>query len=340
MTTIQPPSRILIIRFSSLGDLVLISPVTRALRQRYATAEIVITVKQAYEPLARLLPGVDTVISFNPADGFRALLTQVRRHDFDLVIDLHANPRSRLLSRLSGVSRVIRYRKRRMARMGMVYAPSRDTPTRHTVDLYLDTLASLDITNSERLPSLEVHPAARTAIAERLHALGVSEGQRILGLAPGASSPAKQWPATHFARLADECHKTTGVVVLLVGGLRDTETTGAVAAAMTAPCIDWAGSIDLSLLPPVVARCHALVSNDSGPMHVATAVATPVVGLFGPTHPRLGFAPLGAQDVALSLDMACSPCSLHGEKPCWKGTHACLADLPVHRVACAIAPLL
>jgi heptosyltransferase-2 len=328
----QPPSRILIVRFSSLGDIVLTSPVTRALRQRYPEAEIAITVKSEYEALAQLLPGVDTVIPFVAASGFHPLAARIRRQRFDLMIDLHVNPRSLLLSRVSGISHVIRYHKRRMARMGMVYTSLRSIPTRHTVDAYLDALVSLGIETCDRLPALVIHAAARNAAIERLRSHGIQNGRRILGLAPGASSSTKQWPIRHFARLGDQCHRSTDAAVLLIGGKRDKDTTAAVAAAMTAPSVDWAGSIDLSLLPAVLTQCRVLVSNDSGPMHIASAVATPVVGIFGPTHPRLGFTPLGAQDTVLSLDLECSPCSLHGEKPCWKGTHACLEDLPVNRV--------
>lgn len=328
----QPPSRILLIRFSSLGDIVLTSPVTRALRQRYPDAEIAITVKRAYEPLARLLPGVDTVIAFDPSDGFSQLRASVRQRHFDLMIDLHANLRSRLLTRSGGAPHIIRYRKRRIARMGMVYNTRLSIPTRHTVDLYLDALAALDITGSDRHPSLAVHAAARATVLDRLRTHGVTDDHLILGLAPGASSPTKQWPVRHFVRLADQYRQNPETTVLLVGGEHDRETSNAVTDAMAAPSIDWTGSIDLSLLPAVIERCHVLVSNDSGPMHVASAVGTPVIGLFGPTHPRLGFAPLGDRDMALSLDLECSPCSLHGEKPCWKDTHACLEELRIDRV--------
>lgn len=327
------PTRILLIRLSSLGDIVLTSPVTRALRRAFPDARIAITVKQSYEPLARLLPGVDEVLPFERSRGIGPLMARVRDERFEVIVDLHANPRSVLIAVLSGARQVIRYRKRRLARMGMVYTKQLSMPTWHTVDLYLAALAPLGITPLDRLPELIVHPAARQEIDDRLRRHGVMEHQPVIGLAPGASSPTKRWPAERFARLADRLQETDHAAIVLIGGPSDRPLTAAVVDAMAGHAIDWAGQVDLALLPAALHRCCVFVSNDSGPMHVSSAVGTPVVGLFGPTHPCLGFAPLGPHDVALSLDLDCSPCSLHGERPCWKGTHACLHDLTVDRVA-------
>ncbi len=324
--------KILIIRFSSLGDIVLVSPVTRALAEWFPDAETSVAVKLMYEPIARLLPGVDTIIPFRSDQGFAAYIKTIRQREFDLVIDLHANPRSRMLSKFSGAGRVIRYRKRHLARMGMVYRTGSSIATRHTVDLYLDTLKSLDIEGRDRLPSLTVHPEAHATISERLRADGIPIGQPILGIAPGASSAVKRWPAEYFADLADRCRREYTTAILLIGSRNDQLTAATIATAMDAPPLDWTGTIDLSLLPAVFSHCHTVISNDSGPMHVASAAGTPVTGLFGPTHPKLGFSPTGSDDSALTLNLGCSPCSMHGNKACWKKTNACLNDLSVDYV--------
>lgn len=334
------PARILIIRFSSLGDIVLTSPATRALHQLFPDARLAITVKREYEPIARLLPGVDDVLLFDASSGIGPLLSRVREARFDVVIDLHANPRSALIATLGGAHRVIRYRKRRLARMGMVYKTGLSMPIRHTVDLYLAALEPLGVTTLDRWPELAVHSAARREIDGRLRTHGVPDDQPVIGLAPGASSPTKRWSATQFARLADRLQAFLNAAIVLIGGPNEHAVTAAVAEEMTGSSVDWGGRLDLASLPAAIQRCHLFVSNDSGPMHVASAVGTPVIGLFGPTHPRLGFAPLGPHDAALSLDLDCSPCSLHGERPCWKGTHACLDDLSVERVVSEVERLI
>lgn len=326
------PSRILIVRLSSLGDIVLVSPVTRALKKAYPKAGITMLVKKAYAPIARCMPGVDEVDVFDEDQGLRSLASRVRHAEYDLMVDLHANIRSRLLAWSGRPGRVIRYRKRRPARMGMVHFSGGTIKTRHTVDLYLQTLQALDISEADRSPDLIVSDEARQHVEEMLRRNGVQPTDQILAFAPGASHPTKQWPAASFALLADRLIKSRGLPVLLIGGEQDRETAAAVVQSAALPVIDWTGRLDLSLLPAAVQRCRLLVSNDSGPMHVASAVRTPVIGLFGPTHPRLGFSPLGARDRAISLDLPCSPCSLHGEKACKFHTNECLQGLAVERV--------
>ncbi|MDE2845385.1 MAG: glycosyltransferase family 9 protein, partial [Gemmatimonadota bacterium] len=152
------------------------------------------------------------------------------------------------------------------------------------------------------------------------------------GVAPGASHGPKRWPPERFARVADHLAKSRDLKVLLLGSEADRPVTGEVANAMVRPAVDWTGATDLAMLPAAVRRCALLVSNDSGPMHVATAVGTPVIGIFGATHPGLGFAPVGPADAAITLDLPCSPCSLHGNRSCRFRTHACMEELDPRRV--------
>jgi len=327
-------SRILIVRFSSLGDIVLISPVTRALRQAYPQTRMTVLVKRPYEPIARALPGVDDVEIFDSNQGFCSLAARVRSADYDLMVDLHANIRSHFLAWSGRAKQILRYHKQRLARMSIVYYPASSIATRHTVDAYLQVLQPLGIFDCDRSPELLLPDTGNDEVTERLHTEGIFPSDLLMGIAPGASHPTKQWPASYFAELADYMVRTHGLKILLIGNDQDRETTRTIAHAMTMPVVDWTGRMDLTILPAAIQRCHIMVSNDSGPMHIASAVKTPVIGLFGPTHPRLGFSPLGSGDRALSLHLPCSPCSLHGEKSCKIHTHACLKDLTVE---CVIA---
>ena len=326
------PERLLVIRFSSLGDIVLTSPVTRALRQRFPQTEIVYATKRCYERLAAQLPGVDRVVCFDEANGVRDFILQIRGEHFDLLVDLSANLRSHLVAALGGSRNILRYRKHRLARMAMVYGPKGMIEFRHTVDLYLDTLKEIGILRADRVPSLTVSSESKEVVADLLRARGALPSHLLIGLAPGASSVPKQWPARHFAAVADHFSETRQASILLIGAGNDRNATQAVKMAMSAPVIDWTDQCDLTLLPAAIQRCQTLITNDTGPMHMASAVGTPVVGLFGPTHPCLGFAPLGPQDISLSNDLHCSPCSLHGTRPCRFKTNACLETLRVETV--------
>lgn len=351
MTPSDTPSRILVIRFSSMGDIVLTSPVTRAVRRIWPDAEIDFLTRSEYVGLAHALPGVSEVECLEPAKGLSRLISRIRRRKYDLVIDLHGNLRSRLVSLAGNAGRVVRYDKRRFSRMAIVRKPCGSATVPHTVDRYLATLDRLDPAGAthrdgtqdaqeKRLPELNVDARAVAWVEERLADAGIGPGVPVLGVAPGASHGPKRWLPERFAEVADHVAEFRDMRVLLLGSEDDRTVTGEVARAMKSPAVDWTGTTDLSLLPAAVRRCGLLVSNDSGPMHVATAVGTPVVGVFGATHPRLGFAPLGPADAVVTLDLPCSPCSLHGDRACRYGTHACMEDLEPRRVIDAVERLM
>ena len=343
MTPSDTLSRILVIRFSSMGDIVLTSPVTRAVRRIWPDAEIDFLTRSEYVGLAHALPGVSEVERLEPVKGRPRLISRIRRRKYDLVIDLHGNLRSRLVSLAGNAGRVVRYVKRRFSRMAIVRKPGGTAVVPHTVDRYLATLDQLDPVGAskrdgaqgaqeKRLPELNVDARAVAWVEERLADAGIGPGFPLLGVAPGASHGPKRWLPERFAQVADHVAESRDMRVLLLGSEDDRTVTGEVARAMKSPAVDWTGTTDLSLLPAAVQRCGLLVSNDSGPMHVATAVGTPAVGVFGATHPRLGFAPLGPADAVVTLDLPCSPCSLHGDLACRYGTHACMEDLEPRRV--------
>ena len=399
MTVSETPSRIVVIRFSSMGDIVLTSPVTRQLDRIYPDAEIEFLTRTAYAPLARALPGVIAVQSFEPGTSLARLVSHLRERRYDLALDLHGNLRSRLVAVAGIAGRVLRYDKRRFARMAIVRRRRRSRPVPHTIDRYLEVLGRLDAAATPglegaqgtasglgrasdadaapglgrasdaaatpglegaqdtasglgrasdadaapglegadnaaelRQPHLNVEGVAMAMVEERLAGAGIGPDVRVLGVAPGASHGPKRWPPERFARVADHMAESRDMKILLLGSEADRPVTGEVARAMKHPAVDWTGATDLAILPAAVQRCALVVSNDSGPMHVATAVGTPVIGVFGATHPRLGFAPVGPADAAVTLDLPCSPCSLHGNRACRFRTHACMEELDPRRV--------
>ena len=343
MTVSETPSRILVIRFSSMGDIVLTSPVTRQLDRLFPNAEIDFLTRSEYAPLARAFPGVAEVECLSPETGLWRLVSSLRERRYDLAVDLHGNLRSRLVVMAGIAGQVLRYDKRRFARMAIVRRRRRSKSVPHTVDRYLETLDRLDTAaaahresaypgEENRLPQLKIDAAAAAKVEERLAGIGIGPEVRVLGVAPGASHGPKCWPPERFARVADHMASSRDMKILLLGNEADRPVAGEVARAMENPAVDWTGATDLALLPAAVRRCALLVSNDSGPMHVATAVGTPVVAVFGATHPRLGFAPVGPADAAVTLDLPCSPCSLHGNRACRFRTHACMEELDPRRV--------
>jgi heptosyltransferase-2 len=170
----------------------------------------------------------------------------------------------------------------------------------------------------------------RAAADAWLRERGVGDG--FIALAPGSIWGTKRWPG--YADLAAALEAP----VVVVGGREDAELAETVAAAAGGRGHNAAGVLGLRCSAALIARAAVLVTNDSAPLHLATAVGTPVVAVFGPTVPAFGFGPRGPRDVVVEHpSLACRPCSAHGPQVCPLGHHRCMKELSVEAVAAALA---
>jgi heptosyltransferase-2 len=322
--------RILVIRLSSMGDIILTLPALEALKTAFPRSRVDVVVKARYRDLLLGYPRVNDLLLLEEGESVFSLAGRFRRHSYDIVVDLHANLRSRLLSLLLRAGRTLRVRKRPLRRRLMVLFHRRFGPPVHTVNRYLQTLRPLGIEAPRRPPRLTLQPD-EIRRAERFLEEHTLDGRRPLaGLHPGARWPGKCWPAERFVetgrRLIDEGRRG----ILVFGGPGEEDLAGSVAREI-GPDAAAAAGLPLRRLMALVSRCSVFITNDSGPMHLATALEVPVVAVFGPTHPMLGFWPLGDRDIVLTADLECSPCSLHGGCRCprdWR----CLREVNVDQV--------
>ncbi len=312
--------RILVCRLSALGDIVLTLPTIRALRGRFPDASLEMISRA---PLHRLLERVPELDVRHPWPGKGAPPPEeIRQGTFDIVVDLSGSGRSRRL--LAGVraNRRLRVRKFAVRRFALVHLRRfgfDGSGILPAVERGLETVAPLGV------PEVEARPRFPDTAAD-------PDGPVVI--APGAGRETKRWAAERFAdvarRMANE-----GRDVLVIGPPEEAELLRAVAnvgsSRVTAvPCDDPA-----ELPDRVSGGCMAL-TNDSGLLHVAEACGLPVVALFGPTHPALGFAPRDPRSMLLRTDIDCSPCDLHGPETCPRGHHRCLGDLSVETVLDAV----
>ena len=330
--------RILVIRLSSMGDIILITPALRALKARFPRAHLDVLVKARYRDLLQGHPHVDGLFVLEEREGILSLAGRLRKRPHDIIVDLHANLRSRMLSLLLPAERTLRVRKRALPRRLAVLFHRRSEPLVHTSDLYLGTLRPLGIRAQREVPRLYLQPDEVQA-AKRFLGRHHLAGRPILaGLHPGARWPGKRWPAERYMRVGKRLAEGGRRGVLVFAGPGEEGLAGKVAEGIGAAAVVAAGQT-LRQLMALVARCDVFITNDSGPMHLATALGAPVVAIFGPTHPVLGFWPLGEQDVVLTADLDCSPCSLHGGRRC-RRNHLCLEKVTVDQVAGAAEKIL
>lgn len=330
--------RILLVRFSSIGDILLTTPLIRALRARHPGARLDALTKAAFAPLLADNPHLDSVISLAPGEGVVALASRLRAAGYTHRLDLHGSLRSALLRALLP-GRWRGYSKRKLARTLLVLTRRNRYPpgTPPVPERYFEAAGGLDVRPDGGPPEFALSDAAIAEADAFLASAGIPAGREAIALAPGAAHFTKRWPLESWQALARELGGA-GRRVVVVGGPEDTTAAAAVTAASPAAVLA-AGRFGLQGTGALIARCRALVSGDTGVMHMATGVGTPVVALFGPTVEAFGFAPYRAPARVLQRDLPCRPCSRMGGPACPLGHHDCLRGIPPGEVAGALAAL-
>jgi heptosyltransferase-2 len=335
---LDSPGKILVIRLSSLGDIVLTTPVFRALRALHPSAEIHACVKERFAPLLAPHPAVDRVLAFSEGEGVFGFARRLRREGYGLTVDLHGNLKSRIFSTAAGGA-VLRSPRNLWARRTLLWfkGPSRK-PVRPVAERYLQALGRGNFMGEDLRPSLVCASADRQWAARFLAKLGSSKG-KLVGMAPGAAWATKRWSPARFAQTADLlARRRKDLKFVLLGDSKDREACQAVLGGLQRAgkrTLSAAGETTLGQLMGLVSSCSLLLCNDSGPMHLASGFGVPVVALFGPTVTAFGFAPTGKEDQVLQRELSCRPCSLHGSQGCPLGTHACLEEIPASEAAAA-----
>ncbi len=310
-------SRALLIRFNALGDLIQSTVLLDPLRTM--VDEVHLLTEPIYGPLMERDPRLDhvwTLARNAPVREIQRVLRELRSPEpWALVLDLQGKPRTRWLARNIPARRHLRVRRWSIMRRLALWRKD----MQHDWMLDRALLGMLDRVDAPVLPSLRgTYPFPE----------GAPEGGVVVGV--GAARPLRVWPGRHLRALVDILSRS--VKVALVGDARDAQRFRGVVW----PRGVWNGLGRTSLveLAGLLQRARLYVGMDSGPAHLAAAVGTPAVVLYGPTHPALGMRPRGVAPVwTLGLPLACRPCSLHGEGGCPLGTHRCMEDLSPARVA-------
>ena len=301
---------ILFIKPSSLGDIVHAMPTCAAIRRAYPKARLTWLVKRQWAGLVERIDGVDRVWPVKSTlKGWLSQVNPLRAERFDLVVDLQGLFRSAAIGSLSGSPLLVGFAN---GREGSPWFYSRRVPVpqseMHAVDRYLLVAKAVGAVESGapefrfRIPQTDYEEVDRL-----LSQSGVTSGTSWVALNVSARWPTKRWPAASFAEVADRLQQEGCGAVVMIGGPDERADVSTVRGMMKTPAIDLAGVTTVGLLPALLSRASLLITNDSGPMHVAAAVDTPVVALFGPTSvARTG--PYGLGHRVLTTELSCRPC--------------------------------
>jgi heptosyltransferase II len=331
---------VLVIGPNWVGDAVMSTPALANLRRGLPKAKIDLLVPRQVAPLFEDHPHLDRVLTRDDRQPWRTRLAQIialRRCQYRMVLLLPNSFRAALYARLVGSP--IRVGYATDGRRWLLSHPVSAVDARpcHQIDAYLQLVAALGLPVVDRLPVLA--PTVRAEMeAERLWgAHGWGREDLVVGICPGAAfGPAKRWWPGRFAALADQLIASGGFRVVFFGSPDEIPLVEHIRSQMTHKAVSLAGHDTLGSFMALAARCAVMITNDSGPMHIANAVGTRVVALFGPTDPRRT-APTAAPAAVLRRELACSPCF---RATCPYSDHPCMRLIEVDDVYRVVLDIL
>jgi predicted lipopolysaccharide heptosyltransferase III len=331
--------KILIIKLRYIGDVLLATPTVRAIKAAWPDVRVTTMVNRGTEDVLSGNPDLDEIMVLDKGSlGAQSrLIAGLRHRQFDTVIDLTDGDRSAFLSWISGAPVRIGFNDEQRWR-GHYYTkivPS--VPgTRHRVDRDLEALKPIGIQASSKDPQLWLTPEEEKSADELLDQLGVQRSQSMMILQPGARYWFKAWPQERFAELADRLTAHYSCQVLIGGSHQDIDLAEQIRQIAKSKPIVMAGRTTIKQFAAIAKKSALFVGSDSGAMHMASAVGTPVVALFGPSNPR-EWGPRGGPVEVIYKEIDCRSCF---HPTCIKGEENCMRLIAVEEVYAAAHRLL
>lgn len=304
--------KILLIRLSSLGDVVLTTPAIRAVRTHFPEAYIAMLVAKQSADVLRENPHLNEIITFDrlakdkDTGEMLRVIRHLRERKLTVAIDLQRKFRTELLMYFSGATE-------RVGKGRLCTVRVQEQGNKHATAHYFDLLHAVGIPASDQRLELFLAESERIDAASRLDTAGVSETALKVGLFPGAGWKLREWMPERFAAIGDRLVAQFNANVLVFGGQKETELVQTVVDLMDAPAIPFAGNLQIRQLAAYIQQCDLFLTNDTGPMHIAAAVGTPTVSLFGPGN-HIRFQPLGTMHQTIRHAVPCSPCKQFTDK--------------------------
>ncbi len=338
--------RVLIIQTAYLGDVILTLPLVDELRKNlYASAEIHFLAIPAVANVLENYPGLDKVILYDKRKKERSLraffkkVLWLRKTKYDLVLLPHRSWRSALLARWAHIPVRIGFDKSWAA---FLYTQIVSYEKKeHEVNRNLRLLQPLGIlVPKESGLHLQIDESDRQTVETLWRSSGLKKEAACVAVAPGSVWFTKRWLPDRFAQLVRELLKE-GVQIVVVGGPEDADLGRLLQEVAPSRVANFVGKLTPRQSAEAIRRCDVLVANDSAPVHLASAVGTRVVEIFGPTLPSFGFTPFGVPHrLVENKTLACRPCGEHGGSRCPLGTFDCMKSISVVEVLRATEELL
>lgn len=340
-------TKILILRFSAMGDVILLVPVLRSLVAAHSKVEVTVVTRPRF---AAFFAGVDRVKVFEAdVDGLyrgffglrklcRVLLTT---GNYQFVIDMHDHVRTMMIRNLFKLAgeKVLVFKKGRSEKKAFTRKEKKITkPLPHTVDRYHEVFqrAGFDFSILPG-PHLVSSEDSTKILTDWLTENKLTKNEKWIGLAPFALHKSKVWPVSNYPKLIDSLIKKYSAKIFLFGGGEDeVDYFNDLHELFPKNCVVVAGELEMAQEIALMQKLDLMICTDSSNMHLASLSGAPLISIWGGTHPDVGFAPYGKGEESIlqisRKDLACRPCSVFGKETCYRGDFACLTQITLQNV--------
>ena len=327
-------NKILIIQTAFPGDVVLTTPLIRAAKENFQDAELCFLLIPDTQDLLKNNPFVKEVIVYEKkgkgGPGFWKTLRRVKELEFDLALIPHRSFRSALLAKLAGCKRRVGFN----ASAGRIFLTNQVIYRldKHEIERNLSLLSFFGIEQRPSLPELFPGPQEFSGVEKLLSKNGASFSDELVCIAPGSVWATKRWLPEGFARVAEKLIQEEKIKVILIGSAGDKISADSIAGMMKIKPVNACGEFSLLESAALISKARLVLSNDSAPTHMAVAMRTPVVTIFGSTVPEFGFYPYGEGNGIIQKQLYCRPCGIHGRNRCPEKHFRCMKEISAEEV--------
>jgi len=328
--------KILVVRLSSIGDIILTTPLLRSLRTTYPEAQITFLIKKQYEELLAVSPYVDELITFDKKEGL-AGLKKIKRYlrdqRFDIYLDIHKNWRSHYLRFCLHAGKTTSYQKMIFKRTLLIWFKiNLFKHIKPVYQRYFDSVKDFGILYDGLGTEIHVPAGKSEKVRNMLSEKGYEFNTPLVIICPSATYFNKRWNPEGFVETARHLIREKSAFVIIHGGKEDSGLCNIIADTIGSRAASMAGLLSLSESAALLQFSTVVIANDSGLLHLAQSQKRPVVGIYGATTRELGYFPVDQNSTVIETDLSCRPCTHNGLDKCPKKHFRCMNDISTDKV--------
>lgn len=338
---IENPKKILIMKFSGFGNIVLALPTVRAIKQKYPKSEIVFLTHTINKAIIEKDPAINKIITFDIENNFKTftnifyLFSKIKKENFDLIFDLEQFSRfSALISFFSKAKIKIGFDTKGQGREKLYDLKIDYNNFQHTSKTFADLGKSVGANIDFKNTKIYLTKQDKQKIDLLLNQNKINKKDILIGIHPGCgtNNPKRKWQKEKFAQLADFLIENYNYKIFFTGTNNEKNLVKEIQNLMKNKSLDFSGEVNLRELSELISRCKIFVSSDTGPLHLASAMNIPIISFFGPNTPLL-YGPLGEKNLIFYKNLHCSPCTTNFNEKTTNCKHfKCINDISFEEV--------